>query len=669
MLQRREDRMSRIVGSLSLRTSCGRRRISGHGKAGHPFRTASNRTLCVPRRAGARPLRAAGDVRARGQDPARRASRAPGLCAQGGRDRGRTNRRFLRISLPPRHHLAHLALRRRHAPGSWRTLRRLSADRPRHPRMGPWDGPPRAAARLRLHRRIPARGSGAARRPHGEHALVARRRAGPPLPEGPRGGGSHLGARRQRLHFRRSERRDGPGPGAHRGGPGRRGGAGRRAGDGHVRAPARRSEPIQRAAPTPGREHALASRSRRLGRRASGERSLRPRPGAPGGKEPATPHPRLPQRAGDRTCRGDRTAPPGGRPPCPAAIGGQPRRGRRALRVRQRRGAAPRLPSSPARDPVRLPRPLLVPRGAGLMKGRIHPAFVVAGAVFVVLLCAAAVRATPSILIVPLEREFGWRRALPILVAIVIALLLPLVALLVRDRPADLGLLPYGASPDTPPLVPSRQHPVGNALRVLRESALKRDFWLLAGSFFVCGASTNGLVGTHLVPACMDHGIPEVRAAGLLAVMGIFDLIGTTASGWLSDRFDSRKLLCCYYGFRGLSLLWLPQAFDAQVLGLPVFAVFYGLDWIATVPPTVRLATEAVGVQDAPIAFGWVVASHQVGAGVGALGAGLIRSTLATYTPAWVAAGTICLVAAIAVLRIGRRAPGVGLAAIAAPQP
>ncbi|TMA42465.1 MAG: MFS transporter [Deltaproteobacteria bacterium] len=424
------------------------------------------------------------------------------------------------------------------------------------------------------------------------------------------------------------------------------------------------------------------------------------------------------------------------------------------------------------------------------MKGRIHPAFVVAGAVFVVLLCAAAVRATPSILIVPLEREFGWSRALlssavsvnlvlyglvgpfaaalmerfgirrtvlvslalicagvaftsqmsaswqllltwgvlvglgtgttamvlgatvvnrwfvrrrgavmgaltastatgqmlflpleahvvehqgwravTILVAIVIALLLPLVALLVRDRPADLGLLPYGASPDTPPLVPSRQHPVGNALRVLRESALKRDFWLLAGSFFVCGASTNGLVGTHLVPACMDHGIPEVRAAGLLAVMGIFDLIGTTASGWLSDRFDSRKLLCCYYGFRGLSLLWLPQAFDAQVLGLPVFAVFYGLDWIATVPPTVRLTTEAVGVQDAPIAFGWVVASHQVGAGVGALGAGLIRSTLATYTPAWVAAGTICLVAAAAVLRIGRRAPGVGLAAIAAPQP
>jgi predicted MFS family arabinose efflux permease len=417
------------------------------------------------------------------------------------------------------------------------------------------------------------------------------------------------------------------------------------------------------------------------------------------------------------------------------------------------------------------------------MKPKIHPAFIVAGAVFVVLLCAAAVRATPSILIVPLEREFGWSRAIissavsvnlvlyglvgpfaaavmerfgirrtviasliivclgvaltsqmrsswqlvltwgimvglgtgttamvlgatvvnrwffsrrglvmgvltastatgqmlflpleahiaehhgwravTLLVALVIVLLVPLVALLVRDRPSDLGLLPYGASPETSLPPPSKQNPLVNALRVLRESAHKGDFWLLAGSFFVCGATTNGLVGTHLIPACMDHGIPEVRAAGLLAVMGIFDLVGTTASGWLSDRFDSRKLLFWYYGMRGLALLWLPQAFDATVVGLPVFAVFYGLDWIATVPPTVRLTTETVGVRDAPIAFGWIVASHQIGAGVGALGAGMIRSSLTTYTPAWVVAGAICLVAALVVLRIGRRAPRLGFA-------
>jgi predicted MFS family arabinose efflux permease len=414
---------------------------------------------------------------------------------------------------------------------------------------------------------------------------------------------------------------------------------------------------------------------------------------------------------------------------------------------------------------------------------KIHPAFVVASAVFIVLLCAAAVRATPSILIVPLEREFGWSRALlssavsvnlllyglvgpfaaalmerfgirrtviaslalicagvaltsqmraswqllltwgllvglgtgttamvlgatvvnrwfverrgtmmgiltastatgqmlflpveawvvehhgwrsvTLLVAGVMALLLPLVALLVRDRPSDLGVLPYGATPATRRPEPSRQNPLANAVRVLREGARKPDFWLLAGSFFVCGATTNGLVGTHLVPACMDHGIPEVRAAGLLAAMGVFDLLGTTASGWLSDRFDSRKLLFCYYGLRGLSLLWLPQAFDAQVLGLPVFAVFYGLDWIATVPPTVRLTTEAMGVRDAPIAFGWIVASHQIGAAVGALGAGVVRSRLTTYTPAWIVAGAICLVAAAVVLRIGRRGPAVALA-------
>jgi predicted MFS family arabinose efflux permease len=160
----------------------------------------------------------------------------------------------------------------------------------------------------------------------------------------------------------------------------------------------------------------------------------------------------------------------------------------------------------------------------------------------------------------------------------------------------------------------------------------------------------------------MDHGIPEVRAAGLLAVMGIFDLFGTTASGWLSDRFDSRKLLFAYYGLRGLALLWLPQAFDAQLFGLPLFAVFYGLDWIATVPPTVRLTTETVGVRDAPIAFGWIFASHQIGAGIGALGAGVIRSTLTTYTPAWVVAGAICMIAAVIVLRIGRR--GVAVPAV-----
>jgi sugar phosphate permease len=265
--------------------------------------------------------------------------------------------------------------------------------------------------------------------------------------------------------------------------------------------------------------------------------------------------------------------------------------------------------------------------------------------------------ATGQMIFLPLEAHLaetrGWR-SVSFVVAAALVLLIPLVVLLVRDRPSDRGLLPYGAAPDDPPVEVNKQNPFANALRVLRVGFGKRDFWLLAGSFFVCGATTNGLIGTHLVPACMDHGIPEVRAASLLAVMGIFDLVGTTASGWLSDRFDSRRLLFWYYGLRGLALLWLPQAFDAQVLGLPLFAIFYGLDWIATVPPTVKLTADAFGSQDAPIAFGWIVAAHQIGAASGALAAGIVRTSLLTYTPAWIVAGGICMVAAFLVLRIGR---------------
>lgn len=249
----------------------------------------------------------------------------------------------------------------------------------------------------------------------------------------------------------------------------------------------------------------------------------------------------------------------------------------------------------------------------------------------------------------------GWRTVtstlgIAIFVAVVVA------ALLLRDRPSDLGLLPYGATAAKAPET-AMGNPFAKALHALISAAKLRDFWLLAASFFVCGATTNGLVGTHLVPACHDHGIPEVRAAGLLATMGIFDLIGTTGSGWLSDRFDSRKLLFMYYGVRGLALLYLPLAFGDQVFGLPFFAVLYGLDWIATVPPTVKLTTDAVGADDAPIVFGWIVAFHQVGAGVGALGAGTIRTMLTTYTPAWIAAGSLCIITAALVLFIGRGLP------------
>ena len=208
----------------------------------------------------------------------------------------------------------------------------------------------------------------------------------------------------------------------------------------------------------------------------------------------------------------------------------------------------------------------------------------------------------------------GWRWAL-VVVGGAALVMVPLALLAIREQPADLGLRPYGASPDDPPAARRAGNPVVIAFQVLGRASQSRDFWLLAGTFFVCGASTNGLIGQHFIPACMDHGIAEVTAAGMVATMGIFDLFGTTGSGWLSDRVDSRWLLFMYYGLRGLSLIFLPRALLEQQ-GLSVFTVFYGLDWIATVPPTVKLSTTAFGPRDAPIVFGWVIAAHQVGAAV-----------------------------------------------------
>jgi len=251
----------------------------------------------------------------------------------------------------------------------------------------------------------------------------------------------------------------------------------------------------------------------------------------------------------------------------------------------------------------------------------------------------------------------GWRGA-PLVVAAAALAVVPLIAWLMRDEPRDVGLRPFGESGAPENATDARVaagNPAKRAVDVLLEAVRVRDFWLLAGSFFVCGASTNGLVGTHLIPAAFDCGIPEVRAAGLLALMGIFDLFGTTASGWLSDRFNCRALLFTYYGLRGLSLIALPQALLGPAAGLGVFAVFYGLDWIATVPPTVRLASEVFGRDKGPIVFGWVVASHQVGAAFAAYLAGVTRTSFGSYAPAFIGAGALCVIAALIVLPIGKR--------------
>lgn len=264
--------------------------------------------------------------------------------------------------------------------------------------------------------------------------------------------------------------------------------------------------------------------------------------------------------------------------------------------------------------------------------------------------------ATGQLLFLPLLARLaevqGWR-AVSLCVAGIAALMIVPVAVVLRDRPSDLGLPPYGGTRLEPAAQPAI-NPAVRALRALGTGVRTRDFWLLAGTFFVCGASTNGLIGTHLIPACVDHGIPEVRAAGLLAAMGVFDLVGTTASGWLTDRVDSRKLLFWYYGLRGLSLMYLPFSFDMSFYGLSLFAVFYGLDWIATVPPTVRLAEASFGKNNAALMFGWIAAAHQIGAATVAFAAGYLRSATGNYLYAFVLSGALCLLAAALVPLIAR---------------
>ncbi len=258
-------------------------------------------------------------------------------------------------------------------------------------------------------------------------------------------------------------------------------------------------------------------------------------------------------------------------------------------------------------------------------------------------------------LISALAQAHGWR--VPSLVVAGTALaVVPLVLLFIRDFPSDVGARAYGAEQGSAAGVRTAvSGGAGRALTVLARVARTPQFWLLAGGFAVCGASTNGLVGTHFVSAAHDHGMPPTTAAGLLAVVGIFDVAGTIASGWFTDRVDSRYLLVAYYSLRGLSLLILPALFAPDTRpSMWVFIIFYGLDWIATVPPTVALCRKHFG-DDGPIAFGWVFASHQVGAALAATGAGVIRDLQGSYDLAWYLAGALCGAAAVmsAVIRRG----------------
>jgi MFS family permease len=279
-----------------------------------------------------------------------------------------------------------------------------------------------------------------------------------------------------------------------------------------------------------------------------------------------------------------------------------------------------------------------------------------------------AASATGQLIFLPLLAHlavgYGWQWA-AVAVAAGALLVLPLVVLFLRNSPADLDLRPYGADPATPVLPPAPPpNPVRTALTVLRDASRTKAFWLLAGSFAICGASTNGLIGTHLIPAAHDHGIAETSAAGLLALIGVFDVVGTMASGWLTDRVDPRRLLFWYYGLRGVALLILPAVLGEAGLGLFGFVVVYGLDWVATVPPTVALANEVFG-ERGPVVFGWVFAAHQLGAAAAAGLAGLVRTESGNYLVAFLAAAGLCAVAAT-ITQVVKRAPAQLPAAIRA---
>jgi MFS family permease len=249
-----------------------------------------------------------------------------------------------------------------------------------------------------------------------------------------------------------------------------------------------------------------------------------------------------------------------------------------------------------------------------------------------------------------LATEYGWRMAL-LPVAIGCALCLALYVLFGRDWPADVGIAPYGESHVQRPALGSAGNAVALSVSVLREAAVTRVFWVLAGTFFICGVSTTGIISQHFIPFCADNGVAAVAAASYLAMMGIFNFLGTITSGWLSDRFDNRILLAWYYGLRGLSLIWLPfSSFD--IYAMSIWAVFFGLDFVATVPPTVKLSAQHFGATKAPIVVGWVFASHQLGGAMAAFAAGVTRATWASYMPVFLAIGLTCLLATLAMFAV-----------------
>ncbi|TYR79465.1 MFS transporter [Priestia megaterium] len=265
--------------------------------------------------------------------------------------------------------------------------------------------------------------------------------------------------------------------------------------------------------------------------------------------------------------------------------------------------------------------------------------------------------ATGQLILLPvlavIIENYSWRWAIA-LILILTLIMLVMILLFMKNTPREIGILPYGLEDEgQESTVVQKKNPIVIAFQALLEAVRVKAFWLLAGSFFICGLSTNGLIGTHFVSYCMSYGIPVITAASLLSFMGIFDLIGTTISGWLSDRFDNRWLLFWYYSLRGASLLLLPYAlYEGSITLLVIFSIFYGLDWIATVPPTISISRQVFGIEKSGIIYGWIFASHQAGAAVAAYGDGLTYKLFSSYTWAFFLAGIFCVLESLFVILI-----------------
>jgi predicted MFS family arabinose efflux permease len=269
-----------------------------------------------------------------------------------------------------------------------------------------------------------------------------------------------------------------------------------------------------------------------------------------------------------------------------------------------------------------------------------------------------AATATGQLIFLPLlshfANTFGWK-SVSLTVGAAAALVVPFIYFFLKESPQRLGITPYGAPDGWQPHAKSEMSAGRIAIDTIARASKSRDFWILFGTFLVCGLSTNGLIGTHFIPAAHDHGMPVTVAAGLLAMIGVFDVIGTIFSGWLTDRMDPRKLLFFYYGLRGLSLFLLPSIlFSTLQPSTLVFIIFYGLDWVATVPPTLMLCRIVLGPQRSTVVYGWVFVGHQVGASIAALGAAILRVKLGDYALSFYIAAVMCLVSAFAVLQIAK---------------